>query len=165
MMHLYLAGLKNAGVYMIETIQVFTTVIEKHLFYRAQIKTRCVQGPTVSEPRLIGTGRPTATMPNGRQQLPAAAACKRITTPSPSPPPIPHPAPATSSMAAGGGGGGDIGADSERRLKKAMDKLYHFPKPKPSGPGGSKPSSSSAPAPRFCPTLSLASPVRLSLSI
>ncbi|KAG2589901.1 hypothetical protein PVAP13_5NG300300 [Panicum virgatum] len=50
-------------------------------------------------------------------------------------------------MAAGGGGGGDIGADSERRLKKAMDKLYHFPKPKPSGPGGSKPSSSSAPAP------------------
>ena len=157
MMHLYLAGLKNAGVYMIETIQVFTTVIEKHLFYRAQIKTRCVQGPTVSEPRLIGTGRPTATMPNGRQQLPAAAAI----TPSPSPPPIPHPAPATS-MAAGGGGGGDIGADSERRLKKAMDKLYHFPKPKPSG---SEPSSSSAPAPRFCPTLSLSSPVRLSLSI
>ncbi|RLN23717.1 uncharacterized protein C2845_PM07G15080 [Panicum miliaceum] len=59
-------------------------------------------------------------------------------------------------MAAGGGGGGDIGADSERRLKKAMDKLYHFPKPKPNGPGGSKPSSSSAPAPRFCPTLARA---------
>ncbi|TKW15253.1 hypothetical protein SEVIR_5G225200v4 [Setaria viridis] len=51
------------------------------------------------------------------------------------------------SMAAGGGGGGDIGADSERRLKKAMDKLYHFPKPKANAPGGSKPSSSSAPAP------------------
>ncbi|CAL4975374.1 unnamed protein product [Urochloa decumbens] len=51
-------------------------------------------------------------------------------------------------MAAGGGsGGGDIGADSERRLKKAMDKLYHFPKPKPNATGGSKPSSSSAPAP------------------
>ncbi|CAL4948839.1 unnamed protein product [Urochloa decumbens] len=45
------------------------------------------------------------------------------------------------------GGGGDIGADSERRLKKAMDKLYHFPKPKPNTSGGSKPSSSSAPAP------------------
>ncbi|KAF8676100.1 hypothetical protein HU200_047605 [Digitaria exilis] len=51
-------------------------------------------------------------------------------------------------MAAGGSGGGDIGADSERRLKKAMDKLYYFPKPKLNGPGGSKPSSSSsAPAP------------------
>ncbi|OEL26378.1 hypothetical protein BAE44_0012602 [Dichanthelium oligosanthes] len=50
--------------------------------------------------------------------------------------------------AGGGGGGGDIGADSERRLKKAMDKLYHFPKPKTTGPSGSKPSSSSsAPAP------------------
>uniref|UniRef100_A0A0E0FPB8 C3HC-type domain-containing protein n=1 Tax=Oryza nivara TaxID=4536 RepID=A0A0E0FPB8_ORYNI len=49
------------------------------------------------------------------------------------------------SMAAGGGGGGgDIGADSERRLKKAMDKLYHFPKPKAgTGPGSSKPSSAS----------------------
>lgn len=44
----------------------------------------------------------------------------------------------------GGGGGGDIGADSERRLKKAMDKLYHFPKPKAgTGPGSSKPSSAS----------------------
>ena len=131
------------------------------------MKIRCEQGPIVSKPKLIGTRRPTATMPNGRQHLAAAAACKHasgITTPSAFPPPIPHPAPATS-MAAGGGGGGDIGADSERRLKKAMDKLYHFPKPKPSGPGGSKPSSSSAPAPRFCPTLSLASPVRLSLSI
>ncbi|XP_062214522.1 uncharacterized protein LOC133915394 [Phragmites australis] len=53
-------------------------------------------------------------------------------------------------MAAGGSGGGDIGADSERRLKKAMDKLYHFPKHKPNNPstGGSRPSSSSsAPAP------------------
>ncbi|CAO2179287.1 unnamed protein product [Urochloa humidicola] len=49
-------------------------------------------------------------------------------------------------MAAGGGGGGDIGADSERRLKKAMDKLYHFPKPKPNASGSSKPPSS-APAP------------------
>lgn len=72
-------------------------------------------------------------------------------------------------MAAGGGGGGDIGANSERRLKKAMDKLYHFPKPKPkpNGPGGSKPSSSSssALALRFCPTLSRASRVRLSLSV
>jgi hypothetical protein len=49
-------------------------------------------------------------------------------------------------MAAGGsGGGGDIGADSERRLKKAMDKLYHFPKPKPNPSPGSKPSSSSTP--------------------
>ncbi|KAJ1284212.1 hypothetical protein BS78_03G187800 [Paspalum vaginatum] len=47
-------------------------------------------------------------------------------------------------MAAGGGGGGDLGADSERRLKKAMDKLYHFPKPKPSSTGGSKPSSSAS---------------------
>ncbi|KAL5228710.1 hypothetical protein ABZP36_016975 [Zizania latifolia] len=45
-------------------------------------------------------------------------------------------------MAAGGSGGGDIGADSERRLKKAMDKLYQFPKPKPSP--GSKPSSPSS---------------------
>lgn len=47
-------------------------------------------------------------------------------------------------MAAGEGGGGDIGADSERRLKKAMDKLYHFPKPKSSSTGGSKPSSSTS---------------------
>ena len=58
MMHLYLAGLKNAGVYMIETIQVFTTVIEKHLFYRAQIKTRCVQGPTVQSPGSSAPGGP-----------------------------------------------------------------------------------------------------------
>ncbi|XP_044340462.1 uncharacterized protein [Triticum aestivum] len=50
-------------------------------------------------------------------------------------------------MAAGGSGGGvDIGADSERRLKKAMDKLYHFPKPKPSPSPGSKPSSSFTPS-------------------
>ncbi|XP_021312975.1 uncharacterized protein LOC8082514 isoform X3 [Sorghum bicolor] len=49
-------------------------------------------------------------------------------------------------MAAGGGGGGDISADSERRLKKAMDKLYHFPKPKSSSTGGSKPSSSASAA-------------------
>ncbi|KAK1665518.1 hypothetical protein QYE76_053677 [Lolium multiflorum] len=52
-------------------------------------------------------------------------------------------------MATGGsgsGGGGDIGADSERRLKKAMDKLYHFPKPKPNPSPGSKPSSSSTPS-------------------
>ncbi|KAM0849972.1 hypothetical protein ACQ4PT_053380 [Festuca glaucescens] len=47
---------------------------------------------------------------------------------------------------AAGGGGGDIGADSERRLKKAMDKLYHFPKPKPNPSPGSKPSSSSTPS-------------------
>uniref|UniRef100_A0A804QUC8 C3HC-type domain-containing protein n=1 Tax=Zea mays TaxID=4577 RepID=A0A804QUC8_MAIZE len=47
-------------------------------------------------------------------------------------------------MAAGEGGGGDIGADSERRLQKAMDKLYHFPKPKSSSTGGSKPSSSTS---------------------
>uniref|UniRef100_A0A0D9V2P7 C3HC-type domain-containing protein n=1 Tax=Leersia perrieri TaxID=77586 RepID=A0A0D9V2P7_9ORYZ len=48
-------------------------------------------------------------------------------------------------MAAGGsGGGGDIGADSERRLKKAMDKLYHFPKPKPPSSGSKPPSSSSS---------------------
>lgn len=65
-----------------------------------------------------------------------------------SPLPI-SPAPRTS-MAAGEGGGGDIGADSERRLQKAMDKLYHFPKPKSSSTGGSKPSSSTS-APRFCP--------------
>ncbi|TVU34498.1 hypothetical protein EJB05_16333 [Eragrostis curvula] len=52
-------------------------------------------------------------------------------------------------MAAGGsGGGGDLGPESERRLKKAMDKLYHFPKPKPSS-ASSKPSSSSASAPSF----------------
>ncbi|KAK3161229.1 hypothetical protein QOZ80_1BG0074190 [Eleusine coracana subsp. coracana] len=50
--------------------------------------------------------------------------------------------------AAGSGGGGDIGAESERRLKKAMDKLYHFPKPKTSSTG-SKPSSSSTWAPSF----------------
>ncbi|KAL6842518.1 hypothetical protein ACP4OV_027362 [Aristida adscensionis] len=47
----------------------------------------------------------------------------------------------------GGGGGGDIGADSERRIKKAMDKLYHYPKPRSSNPSAgsstsSKPSSS-----------------------
>jgi hypothetical protein len=60
--------------------------------------------------------------------------------------------------AAGSGGGGDIGADSERRLKKAMDKLYHFPKPKPKPSStGSKPSSTSASAPRFCPTVARAS--------
>ncbi|KAL6615543.1 hypothetical protein ACP70R_037813 [Stipagrostis hirtigluma subsp. patula] len=50
----------------------------------------------------------------------------------------------------GGGGGGDIAADSERRLKKAMDKLYHFPKPRsnnPSSGSSSKPSSSSVSAP------------------
>uniref|UniRef100_A0ACD5VLU4 Uncharacterized protein n=1 Tax=Avena sativa TaxID=4498 RepID=A0ACD5VLU4_AVESA len=46
----------------------------------------------------------------------------------------------------GSGGGGDIGADSERRLKKAMDKLYYFPKPKPNPSPGSKPSSSSTPS-------------------
>ncbi|KAL5222994.1 hypothetical protein ABZP36_027707 [Zizania latifolia] len=45
-------------------------------------------------------------------------------------------------MAAGGSGSGDIGAYSERRLKKAMDKLYHFPKPRPNP--SSKPSTSSA---------------------
>jgi hypothetical protein len=60
-------------------------------------------------------------------------------------------------VAADSGGGGDIGADSERRLKKAIDKLYHFPKPKPSSTG-SKPSSTSASAPRFCPTVARASP-------
>ncbi|KAI4964131.1 hypothetical protein ZWY2020_006998 [Hordeum vulgare] len=50
-------------------------------------------------------------------------------------------------MAGGGsGGGGDIGADSERRLKKAMDKLYHFPKPKPNPSPSSKPPSSSTPS-------------------
>jgi hypothetical protein len=63
-------------------------------------------------------------------------------------------------MAAGGGGGGDISADSERRLKKAMDKLYHFPKPKSSSTGGSK-ASSSASAPRFCPNLFFLAPLVL----
>ncbi|WVZ69800.1 hypothetical protein U9M48_018530 [Paspalum notatum var. saurae] len=73
----------------------------------------------------------------------AAATRKHAASPpSPSPPLIPPPR--GSSMAAGGGGGGDLGADSERRLKKAMDKLYHFPKPKPSSTGGSKPSSSAS---------------------
>ncbi|XP_062204561.1 uncharacterized protein LOC133906618 [Phragmites australis] len=59
------------------------------------------------------------------------------------------PPPRATPMAGGGSGGGDIGADSERRLKKTMDKLYHFPKPKPNNPstGGSKPPSSSALAP------------------
>jgi hypothetical protein len=68
-------------------------------------------------------------------------------------------------MAAGGGGGGDIGADSERRIKKAMDKLYHFPKPKANAPGGSKPLSSSAPAPapRFYPTFH--SPLSLTVAL
>ncbi|KAF0898565.1 hypothetical protein E2562_008152 [Oryza meyeriana var. granulata] len=63
------------------------------------------------------------------------------------PPPIP-PTSRHAPMAAGGSGsgGGDIGADSERRLKKAMDKLYHFPKPKPSTGPGSKPSSTSSSA-------------------
>lgn len=61
------------------------------------------------------------------------------------------PPPAAPMAAAGSGGGRDIGADSERRLKKAMDKLYHFPKPK-TGSTGSK-SSSSTSAPRFCPTM------------
>ncbi|KAG8077237.1 hypothetical protein GUJ93_ZPchr0007g4311 [Zizania palustris] len=46
-------------------------------------------------------------------------------------------------MAAGGSGSGDIGAYSERRLKKAMDKLYHFPKPRPN-PSSKPPSTSSA---------------------
>ncbi|KAG8065717.1 hypothetical protein GUJ93_ZPchr0004g38947 [Zizania palustris] len=46
-------------------------------------------------------------------------------------------------MAARGGGSGDIGVYFERRLKKAMDKLYRFPKPRPN-PNSKPPSTSSA---------------------
>jgi hypothetical protein len=132
--------------------------------HKAQLKLRRENGPTTSEPKTrwyvtVRLARMRPSLPvypllrvmAGTRQHSAAAAWKHASPPhiavSPADPP-----PRATSMAAGGGGGGDISADSERRLKKAMDKLYHFPKPKSSSTGGSK-ASSSVSAPRFCPNL------------